>query len=68
MLTFAGQLTVGFCVSLTVTVKEQPFEFPAASVTEQLTVVVPFWKFEPLGGMQLGVPTPGQLSETVGAV
>jgi len=51
-----------------VTVKEQLLEFPAASVTEQLTVVVPFWKVDPLGGVQVGVPTPEQLSETVGAV
>jgi hypothetical protein len=67
MLIFAGQLTVGFCVSLTVTVNAQLFDFPAASVPEHLTVVVPFWKAEPDGGVQLGVPTPEQLSETVGA-
>jgi hypothetical protein len=65
---FAGQVIVGFCVSLTVTVNEQVPELLAASVTEQLTVVVPFWKAEPAGGLQTGVPTPVQLSETVGAV
>jgi len=41
--------------------------FPAASATEQLTVVVPFGKLEPEAGVQTGVPTPGQLSATVGA-
>ena|SRR5688572_10234650 len=65
MVMFAGQLIVGFCVSLTVTVNEQPAVKPAASLTEQLTVVVPFRKVEPLGGLQVGAPTPEQLSETM---
>ena len=64
---FAGQLTVGACVSLTVTVKEQLDELPCASVTAQLTVVVPFGKVEPEGGVHDAVPTPGQLSLTAGA-
>lgn len=51
----------------TVTVNEQALLLPAASLTVQVTVVVPIWKVEPDGGVQLGVPTPGQLSETVGS-
>lgn len=66
-MTLAGQVIVGACVSLTVTVKEQLAGLPAASLTVQLTVVVPFGKVEPDGGVQTGVPTPVQLSETVGA-
>jgi hypothetical protein len=61
----AGQVTVGGCVSLTVTVKEQLAELLLASLTEQLTVVTPFWKVVPDAGLQTGVPTPGQLSEAV---
>ena len=58
---------VGACVSFTVTVNEQVAEFPEASVTEQFTVVTPFENVEPEAGEQAGVPTPGQLSLTVGA-
>jgi hypothetical protein len=49
---FCGQVIVGFCVSLTVTVKlhEEP------PLTEQLTVVVPFWNVEPDAGVQVTVP------------
>lgn len=64
---FAGQVIAGGCVSLTVTVKAHAAGLFAASVTVQLTVVVPFWKVEPDGGTQTGAPTPGQLSLTVGA-
>jgi len=63
----AGQVMVGACVSLTVTVNEQLAVLLDASVTEQLTVVVPFGKVEPEAGIQAGVPTPEQLSLTVGA-
>ena len=45
---------------------EQLLELPEASATEQLTVVVPGGKQVPEGGVQVGVPTPGQLSLTVG--
>ena len=65
--TFAGQVIVGGCVSLTVTVNEQLPLLPAASATVQVTVVVPFAKVEPDAGEQIGEPTPGQLSLTVGA-
>ena len=58
----AGQVTVGAWLSLTVTVKLQSAElFPLASVAWQVTVVVPFGKVEPLGGVQV-VVEPGQLS------
>jgi len=63
----AGQMIEGGCVSLTVTVKLQLAELADASDTEQLTVVVPFGKVEPDGGLHVGLPTPGQLSLTVGA-
>ena len=64
---FAGHITVGFCVSLIVTVNEQLAELPLASVTVQLTVVVPFGNVEPDAGLHVGDPTPEQLSLTVGA-
>jgi hypothetical protein len=64
---FAGQLIVGGCVSFTVTVNEQLDEFPDASSTLQVTVVVPFGKVDPDAGLHVGAPTPGQLSLTVGA-
>jgi hypothetical protein len=50
--TFAGQLIVGGCTSLTVTVKEHP----GPEFAEQLTVVVPRWKKEPEGGKQTTLP------------
>ena len=40
--TAAGQLIVGFSVSLTVTLCVQLAVFPLVSVTVQLTVVTPF--------------------------
>jgi hypothetical protein len=52
---------------VTVTVKEQLLVLSLASVTLQLTVVMPIGKVEPEGGAQDGEPTPGQLSPTVGA-
>jgi hypothetical protein len=52
-------------VSLTVTVNEQLAELLDASLTVQLTVVVPFGNVEPEAGLQAGVPTPGQLSVAV---
>jgi hypothetical protein len=59
--TFAGQVMVGFWVSLTVTVNEQLAVLPEASVAVQVTVLVPFANVEPLAGEQLLV-VPGQLS------
>lgn len=63
----AGQVIEGGCVSLTVTVNEQLAGLPAASLTVQVTVVVPVRKNDPERGLHVGVPTPGQLSLTVGA-
>lgn len=46
---FAGQVTVGACVSLTVTVKLQVVAPPL----EHVTVVVPLGKVEPDAGVQV---------------
>jgi hypothetical protein len=51
--TFAGQIMVGACASLTVTVKLQ---LPPPKLLVQLTVVTPFWKVEPEAGVQVTVP------------
>lgn len=61
MLTLAGQVITGGCVSLTVTVNEQ---FGPAAVL-QVTVVVPFGKNDPEAGEQLTAPQPPP--EVVGA-
>jgi len=61
-----GQVITGGCVSLIVTVNVQADMFPAKSLTEHVTVVVPFGNVEPEGGLQTGAPTPGQLSPTMG--
>ena len=66
MVMFDGQAIVGGCVSFTVTVKEQDEVLPAASVTEQFTVVAPLAKVEPGGGTQFTEPRPGQLSAATG--
>ena len=50
---------------MTVTVNEQLAGLPDASVTVQLTDVVPFANVDPEAGVQTGVPTPGQLSVAV---
>jgi hypothetical protein len=63
----AGQLNVGGCVSLTVTLNEQLFELLCASTAVQFTGVVPTGKDEPGAGKQLTV-APGQLSVGVGVV
>lgn len=63
----AGHVIVGGCVSLTVIVNVHVAVLPDESATVQVTVVVPFGKNEPDAGEQTGAPTPGQLSETVGA-
>jgi len=55
-------------LSATVTVKLQEAVCPAASLTEQVTVVTPFWKLVPDAGVQVTAPTPGQLSLAVGLV
>ena len=63
----AGQVTVGGCVSLTVTVNEQVAVLPDPSVAVQVTVVVPFGKGDPLLGIHATV-APEQLSFAVGVV
>jgi hypothetical protein len=40
---------------------------PDMSVTEHVTVLTPTGKNDPEAGAHVGAPTPGQLSETVGA-
>jgi hypothetical protein len=62
-----GQVTDGFWVSLTVTVNEQLAVLLDASLTVHETVVVPLLKVVPEAGVHVGVPTPEQLSLTVGA-
>src|ERR1700759_2212810 len=64
----AGQTIDGACVSFTVTVKVHEAGLPLASLTEQATVVTPLLKVEPLAGVQVTVPTLGQLSVAVGVV
>jgi hypothetical protein len=60
-----GQTIVGGCVSLTVTLKAQRAVLPEASLTVQLTVVVPFGKTVLDDGVQTGTPAPAQLSVAV---
>jgi hypothetical protein len=48
-------------------VNEQLLVLFELSLTLQVTVVVPTGKVDPEAGEQVGVPTPGQLSLTVGA-
>jgi len=54
-------------VSFTVTVKLHIDMLLDESFTVHVTVVVPFGKVLPDAGLQVGAPTPGQLSLTVGA-
>jgi hypothetical protein len=64
----AGATIAGFWVSLMVTVKLQAPLLLLASLTVQLTVVVPFWKVVPLTGVQVTLPTPEQLSLATGVL
>jgi hypothetical protein len=65
--TVAGQVIVGFSLSLTVTVKLHVDVLPAASVAEYILVVVPIPKKAPLANpdSKPGV-TLEQLSEALG--
>ena len=61
----AGQVIVGACVSLTVTVNVQVDMFGVgllASLDVQLTVVVPFGNVKPLAGLHTTGRGPSQLS------
>jgi len=62
---FAGHVTIGGSLSLTVTVKLQAAVLPLASVAVQVTGVTPLPKIDPLAGTQPN-PTPGQLSLITG--
>ncbi len=64
---FAGQVTVGACVSWIVTVKLHAPVFAEASVAVQVTVVTPTGKADPDAGTHTTV-APGQLSVAVGVV
>ena len=55
---FDGTVTTGAVISRTVTVKVLLPVLPAASVAEQVTVVVPIAKVEPDGGEQVVVRAP----------
>src|SRR5438874_9758404 len=63
---FAGQLTTGASMSLTVTLKLQLVVFPEASMAVQVTLLVPLANVLPLVGLQLTV-TPEQLSVAIAA-
>ena len=60
--TFAGAMTAGAVVSRTVTVKEPWALLPAASVTEQSTVVVPSGNVEPEAGTHVTATEPSTKS------
>lgn len=64
--TLAEEVIEGGWVSLTVTVNVQVLVFLLVSVAEQVTVVTPFWKVAPLGGAQLMLLIPEQLSLATG--
>ena len=66
-LMFDGQVSVGNCASMTVTVNVQlPVRFEV-SVAMHVTVVTPLLKVVPLAGLQLGGTLPSQLSVAVAA-
>jgi hypothetical protein len=63
----AGHVITGAVVSVTVIVNVHEDEFADASVTVHVTVVTPTLNVDPDAGVQVGTPTPAQLSVTVGA-
>lgn len=67
LVSFGQAERIGFSVSFTVTLNEQLAVLLWASVTEHVTFVVPFGKEDPDSGLQVGAPTPGQLSLTDGS-
>ena len=64
---FAGQVTVGACVSLIVTVNVHDPVFAEASVAVHVTVVAPTGNVAPVAGTHTTV-APGQLSVATGVV
>jgi hypothetical protein len=61
-LAFAGTVTFGAVVSVTVTVKEAARLLPRASVAVQLTAVGPSGNVDPLAGVHVTSTTPSTLS------
>ena len=61
----AGTVTIGLVTSCTSTVKVLVPVLPAASVAEQVTVVVPSANFVPEAGMQLALTVPSTRSVAV---
>src|SRR2546428_3584109 len=59
---FAGTVTTGPVVSVTVTVNEAALWLPCASVAAQVTVVAPNGNVDPLVGVQLVATTPSRRS------
>src|SRR2546426_1326145 len=59
---FAGTVTTGPVVSVTVTVNDAALWLPCASVAVQVTVVAPKGKVDPLAGVQLVATTPSRRS------
>ena len=62
---FAGTVTTGPVVSVTVTVNEAAPLLPRVSVAVQLTVVAPSGNVEPLAGVQLTATLPSTMSVAV---
>ena len=63
-----GTVITGGVVSLTVTLNDALAVFPAPSVAEQLTLVVPAAKMEPDAGEQLTGTLPYTMSVALGSV
>ena len=62
----SGTVTTGAVVSCTVTVNETCAGFPAASLAEQVTPVLPNWNRLPLTGEHVTTTTSSRLSVAVG--
>src|SRR5439155_246778 len=61
----SGHVTLGLCVSRTVTVNEQVLVLCAASKAVQVTVVLPRAKVLPLAGKQVTLSVPSTMSLAV---
>src|SRR5207302_9981032 len=62
MLAFAGRLSIGAVVSVTVTAKDAAALFPCPSVALQATFVAPTGNVTPLAGVQLIATPPSRIS------
>jgi hypothetical protein len=67
-LTLLQPVSTGATLSVTVTVNIQLPVLFDVSVAVQVTVVTPLLKVEPVGGLQVTVRAPSQLSFAVGCV